>query len=537
MVLLPAAVAGAQRVNEVSGSFYIDMVDIPGTSELLSFSRSYDTKNPGRGIFGKGWTSVWDTRIKLRPDGALVLDEFGRRNVYTISRIPDNRLEDVVDRLLSVARETKQVVRPADEDELELRLVQDPALREKMWLEDAVRKSVPEALAEGSLYRGSSFGDRILRTPSGFVHIASNQEESDFDSSGELIGMKNTSGAVQFRRSASQLIVSDSGGHTLALNLDTSGRVVHAANEGGHTATYQYDQSGRLSACTPSDGHVIGYDYDAEGHIVRITRDGVQQAAIDYYGKEQYFSVKKLAKPDGTMEFAYDYSHLDDGHAVVSSTFSRGSRSVHGETQYFVRALPSGERFIYRTITTDFSDVTTTTDFNSLGQPAVIRRNGSVTRLEYDLFGRVTRKETSDSITELTFDPVVKKVSYVRRFNKDTRQVAWSRFSYTPAGELLTCADSDGLSLKFTYDPASGRITALEDQTGTTATFQYGTNGRIGEIDLKQNGNLSRVMLDAAGKPVDASAARDVVLRVSDMLTEMANTVKLAAIRLDEGQP
>ena len=258
---------------------------------------------------------------------------------------------------------------------------------------------------------------------------------------------------------------------------------------------------------------------------------------MDYYGKDQYFSVKKLTRQDGTMELAYDYSHIDDGHAVVSTTFSRGTASVHSQTQYFERALPSGERFMYRTIKTDYNGVTTTTDFDWLGQPAVNRRNGSETRLEYDLFGRVTRKETGDSITELTFDPVARKVSYVRQFNKDTRQVEWSRFSYTPAGELLTCANSNGLLLKFTYDPASRRITALVDQTGTTAAFQYVANGRIGEIDLNQNGSASRVVLDAAGKPVDASAGHEVVLRVRDMLTEMTDTMKLAAIRLDEDQP
>jgi YD repeat-containing protein len=192
-----------------------------------------------------------------------------------------------------------------------------------------------------------------------------------------------------------------------------------------------------------------------------------------------------------------------------------------------------GKDYLYRIVDTDYDGAISTTDFNSSGLPTILRKNGSEQRFEYDLWGRVTRKETNDFITELTFDSAVKKVCYVRRFDKDTRQVEWSRFSYSPNGDLLGGTDFRGLALHLKYDQASGKITGFQDETGTAATFHYTSEGRMSSIDINESGRISIVQLNADGKPVADPTNREVTERVRSMLHKLFEMVRLAGTTLD----
>lgn len=528
----PSPAQNEARIVEITGNFTTNAVDLEGSSQLMSVVRWYDSKGTG-GIFGAGWSSPLDTRVTKRKDGNVVLTEHGDTHVYFASRIPSDCLEEVVKRLMEAARTAEDVRRPVDEDDLERKFARDGALRETKWLEYARRGLVPEPLDGGSLYRNAAFNDRLQKTPDGFVRIRCNETQDVFNHEGRLVKRIDggTEVAVDWQETG-KIICNDAAAHKLVLEIEASGHVTRAVNENGKTAVFSYDSGGLLSNAQVAGAHTFAYGYTA-GLLVRIDQDGKTIDSVEYHGKDQYRSVKKLTRPDIVMTLSFDYSHLDEGHVVVNTLSEKGTVHVTSRHEYFERTMPSGKRRLYRTISTDFKGEVTSTDYNVLGQPTVIRKNGREQRMEYDLFGRVTRKETDASITELIFDPNVKKVSYVRRFDKDSRQVEWSRFSYTALGEVKECSNSDGLALRISYDAPGGKISAFEDQTDAKAVFEYGADEKLSAIALEDHGSNTTVQITAARKLADTDAGQEVGKRVGKMLGELNTMAKLAAVTLE----
>ncbi|HLS01248.1 MAG TPA: DUF6531 domain-containing protein, partial [Beutenbergiaceae bacterium] len=67
-------------VNSATGNFLEPENDLPcvGACELLSIRRMYNSLNPGRGIFGAGWSSSLEVTLRLGDDGAHFVQDDGR---------------------------------------------------------------------------------------------------------------------------------------------------------------------------------------------------------------------------------------------------------------------------------------------------------------------------------------------------------------------------------------------------------------------------------------------------------------------------
>jgi RHS repeat-associated protein len=204
-----------------------------------------------------------------------------------------------------------------------------------------------------------------------------------------------------------------------------------------NSTTFTYDLAGRLVLTSYPDGYWVSQTFDLMDRLIGVA-DAAGNSVTNWYNNQGLLltssnSVGRLA--------AYEYDVLDrptkavDAHGVeVDTTYEDLGRVL-------TRTYPDNgvEHFIY---TADVSGPTSYTN-----------QVGNTTLYAYDPAGRKTN-EVSVGITT-------------------------NRFSYNPAGGLLTLTDGKNQTTGWVYDPY-GRVTNKVD-TASNLMFVYGydPNGRL----------------------------------------------------------
>ncbi len=279
-------------------------------------------------------------------------------------------------------------------------------------------------------------------------------------------------------------------GHDLA---DRSTTVTDALN---HTTTTGYDSAGRAILTTNAEGIATGTDYDAAGRIT---------ALLDGRGKETQFffdAAGRLSHSLDPMNRRVDHTYDAAGRDLTLK--NRLSRTfTHG---YGTDGLPT-------TFTHPSGRQSQIVDRDPAGRPKTLREpSGQQTALTYDGAGRIkTRADGAGTITT-TYDNEGNPTAVTEGSATITR-------TFDNLGRVLSCTDTLGQTVGYTYDPegnlstitypgnktvtygydGSNRLKTITDWAGRLTTYTYDTIGRLIRVD-RPNGTRQRLEYDDANR-------------------------------------
>jgi RHS repeat-associated protein len=223
-------------------------------------------------------------------------------------------------------------------------------------------------------------------------------------------------------------------GETHTFYYDTNGYLLAIVGPLQDTNSFTYDFAGRPRTGTSSDGHMLVYAYDALDRLTNITY------------------------PDGTFR-AFEYDRLD--RVTALDRMGRKTRYIYDQLQH----LTSVEDPLHRLVHFNYCGCGSISDF--------VDGRGRRTTWGYDVQGRLTTKQYADGSRILyTYESTTGRLKSV--CNERSQLKVYDYYNDN-ALHRVTYPDTTTAGVTFTYDPDYPRITAMEDEAGST-TYSYYPN-------------------------------------------------------------
>ena len=501
---------------------------LPAPGLPLSFGRSYDQAISSRfrtGLFGRGWTTPWETFLALDAAGNATIHTGGLQRYFSRNRNGTFQPQPGdVGILLSVdgayrLREHDGSIAVFGFDG-KLDYIEDPNGNQitASYVGDQLRLLSHASGAQLALeYGESGYLERLTDSAGRVITYA-------YDAEGEhLIRVTGPLGTVEYAYGDDGVqlhaltAITDVAGSHVFFTYDDNGRLERISRDGGaEPVTYAYKAPGRL---TVSD--------DAGTTSLRLNQFGQIEESTDPYGN--------------TVILDYDDTHnltttRLPGHLITSFTYdTRGNLTsvvdaLGHETTFeysptfhlpFRVTDARGNSLVYRYDTSgNLSSITYPDgsieqyEADEAGNPvSVTNRRSQEINYEYDSRGLVTRQTFPDgSSTEFTYD--ARGNLKTATDASGTTTLEWdaadrmTRVSY-PTGRFLEYSydgnrrslmvDSDGFSVRYDYD-AVGRLSQASSANGdVTVTYTYDASGRVAR-KVNGNGTYTTYSYGAAGE-------------------------------------
>ena len=503
--LINAAFASPDPVHAASGAKVLngdDDLDVVLPGRLpLRWQRCYNSRSRTESMFGRGWMSAFDSRIELRGDHALWLDDTGRGLRFTPPPLNDplfSRGDGLIFRAgpggeLAVADDDGglwRLYRPLRGNPSRLRLASlsdEYGNRLECEYDDDGRpvriRDEPGAVNLSLHYDNPAFPARVTALSQ---HDGARRwplVRYGYDADGQLASVTDAAGVTtrEFRYDGAQLMSWQRlpGGRECEYRwrLHDHWRVVATRSTGGAACDIAYDCDAGLTTVTAADGLTCRHRWDRQLQVTRYT-DGRGESWL--FSRDEDGLLTRLIDPAGHATL---YRHDEAGNLTEEEDAAGHVRA----TQWLAhRALPvsltDADGGIIRlrydahhglAAVTGADGHTTRFERDGYGQPvAVTDANGGVSRLEYNDAGQLTRHtDCSGTVTRRRYHPLGWPEAEIAADGEETR------LEYDAAGRPLRESRAEGWQETREYD-ARGLLTALTDATGSATTPAAGWRRR-----------------------------------------------------------
>jgi len=252
---------------------------------------------------------------------------------------------------------------------------------------------------------------------------------------------------------------------------------------------------------TTADDAVVDHDYDGRDWSENITDAANREIEIIYFANGEVDQVQRPATR--TSSFTYD----DDNRVLTQTNPGAPTDRVHGFAYGETLSAEGDTTEGYpRSIFTDADSLTTTTEYNRLGQPRYYRNKADdVFEFRYDGLGRrthaITPLDAANTRATLTtyehrgeVDTITEPSGQTATFgyNGTTGRLESATYSdgvnsetvnytaYDSNGNLKTLNEGSG-TIDRTYDNLN-RVKSYEDVNGNTIGYRYYDSGKVAKI-------------------------------------------------------
>lgn len=474
--------ATAEILNR-TGDYRLVQSDLGGDdNHAIRVTRYYHSAWSEGGMFGPGWTTDYDLRIRHENDGYLSrLDSCtGERVVYKQNDSEDNTVDGT------------------------------------------------------SYSNDSSDNQRIVATKSGYTYSSNCCSES-YDSKGLLLSVKHgTDDRVDLVRDKSDRITGLTNGHgqTITFTYDTSGMVTAVQQNQDLVASYNYTPDGHLAGVMVSGKLHYAFEYD-KALITHFSTDD-EEEWTSYYDSDQPKRVKLFRNSEGIAR-RYRYGFITpDKLSYVTTMEEKHDGVAIGtfEYKYTEQEEKNGSRWLERFVETHDNEVIRETTYTKFLRPLEITSYGNSIVYKYDSLGRVIRNEYPQAVYEYTYDPASGKVSGVHHtvHGEEGEEVRDTYFAYDANRNLIKVCDSRGTVLKLSYDN-SNMISVIE-KGDTTIKFSYEVHGKPERIEWVGVGTIDAIYDDHGEiKSVSSDKGRVVGLKVTEVFMALRDMTKEAEVQ------
>ncbi len=476
----------AQGVNPVTGNQFQWSRDlfVPGPGLNVDIVRYYNSQSDEIGLFGKGWSSLYDMKLDFL-DGGIVRVKYadGHRARFT----PDGsgyRAEPGVFETLTAEGSGYVLTTPdqlrftfdgagvlqsiADEAGNTITLHYTGALLDR--IEDAAGRTFDvETDAAGHVTRITDPAGRVVTYTYGVQSLAYTRYLRNLrgtlapEQAHDLLAMTDANGGqtnYEYDPAGGYLQrITDPEGITYLENVYTpDGKVQEQKNAKGDRGTWDYDLPNMQATFTDNEGNQTVYKFDSKYRVIEEI-DALGQSTFYEYDDNDNI-IAKTDKRGNTWRYTYDergnmLTRTDplDAWSLYDSDVTTWTYDDKNNPTSMTDAL--GNTWIY--------------EYDDKGNPIhVVEPNGAETFAEYDDKGQMTRLVDAEG--------------------RETR------FEYDAYGNRIKTWDAEGGWTESTYDASGHELTRTEclnppvcDRTRTT-TYEYDGNGNI----IKETDPLGR---------------------------------------------
>jgi YD repeat-containing protein len=539
-----------------SGVFTVEYTDISYSGGLEPrIVRSYSSNLAYKGIFGRGWAIEYEVSLETKDDKIVIHDQFEARDYFfTPDKESKVYVPMMVNAILRAAKAdtdrnspskegkavslSQQASRQSD-DSLQLKLLNDPELRETYWQKYLKLKLV--SFLDLPLRSNFCGCQRLQRVEGGYRRELSGHFEL-FDNAGRLIKIFNNNNnwvEISYDKDGKISRISDNYKRTLNLIYDPANDLVRriegsqgTAQTPNRLAEYIYGMRGELIRSKGDDGEIYEYQYDFNYKITRIIHKDKTTIEITY-NEDMNGRVRMIKDRDGTTtQYRYSIDKANPLHITITlDTFGTDRKVISKATyDYISEKNQHGDEITVKKIVNIGGDITETEYDLTTSFPKSVRRGSEETKFEY-WDGLVTKKITSVQVTELEYDKGVRKVARVISYpmGKPTEN-KWSEFKYDEKGNLLLARNSDGKLVKVDYD-YYGRVATLADQDKRILQFKYNEDSKPIEITDASLGTI-KITYTERGEisKVDSPSGRKIALQVTSAFQNLLDVIRPAGV-------
>lgn len=468
-------------VNTATGALSFASTDlrVAGIGRPFVLARTYNSADTTGGLFGPGWTSVFDISVTVVPGHtATVRGEDGQQTVYTWDTRKGWVAPAGARGSLSCGGFNSEHCRYTRTDG-------------SSW---DVLTSAPGGGQLQDYRAADGYGLTFLWTASRVFVTLTAATFHPYVVTATVVNHRITS-------------VATPAGRTIGYRYDAAGELTSVTDGAGRTWTYTYS-GGRLTSQADGDGHLrLTATYDASGRVataatlgsVRHTSDsfsyggngvttrtaqvsigGVLQPAPYTYTYVGNFLTAQTEPSGATTRYSYDASGnlvtvLDPLGWAQTMTYDAGNNMTSQRSPLSTVTMTYDSN--HRVLSTTDADGNTTTDTYDGPMLHAIFTAGSATKgnpagFVYNYLGELI----------LVISPQGQQVYGYDAFGNQTSSHLLTRLgapvdgpgttsSYDEAGNRLSATDADGNTTKWTYD-ASGDLMSVTSPAGTT-TYAY----------------------------------------------------------------
>ncbi len=510
------------------GHFTVSFVDldVPVAGLPMQVTRTYDSRDKGKGDFGIGWRLEM-SNVRLAEKGVVGEAFEGTRSS---GPFPTYCLQPIRPQVVTVTL--------TDGTVYEFQPVLTRSCQQFVPPEDATVTYQPlpgthaslAAAGDGYVFVVGSWPGPMELYDASLFYIYDPDDYVLTLADGTQLFLNQATGLKQVKDlNGNTLTVSSSGithssGRGIAFSRDAQGRITRVTDPDNHSMTYGYDAAGDLVSFTDRETHTTTFTYNPDQpHLLETIKDprGKQPIRNEYYddgrikshtdafGKTITYAHDLTGRQEvvtdrdgGVRVLAYDergnvVRETDPEGKVVDRTFdARNNRLT--ETLPHDPGVPNPPKTTYfydaqddlRSVT-DPENNTTEYTYNVRKQIVLMKDpRGTYTLNAYDAKGNLFSTKTS---TSPTGSPVLSEVSSTYRAdgNLETHTevvdgvACVTRYEYDGSGRLIKETDGLGHEMSYTYDASGNRLTQSTTRTTPngvetlTTTYEYDKLGRL----------------------------------------------------------
>lgn len=325
----------------------------------------------------------------------------------------------------------------------------------------------------------------LTATDNGFVFVGEDGLTYTFNQDGYLIS------------------ITDKNSNTVAIAVDTNGKIQKVTDSVGREYNYTYGENGLLSKITDCIGRTVNYAYDSSNRLSSVT--GVLGTVTEQY---EYNSNNKLIKISDAFGNRISGISYEDNSGIVSSVTDSEAVTtdyVYNDAFNSVSLLQDDvvieeyvyNRYNYLTSSNTEDGLQQNLYCNAYGDVAICKNtDGSKVQYGYDKNGNpvkittvsedeiVTEKNKYDSNNNLlstvtenettvyTYDSMGNTLSVTKTDEENTES---TDYTYTDNG-LVHSSTTDNVTTTYSYDN-NGYLSGETDTDGTSKTYSYNAVG------------------------------------------------------------
>jgi YD repeat-containing protein len=494
-----------------------------GSGYALRVQRFYNSRSTFSGIFGFGWCSEFETAIEKTPEGRLKLVECGagQETIYSPAKFDAKSMEKLIDQLVANYKKTTPGATEMGASTLREQLQQSADLRSE-WAKHA-GLSIPE-VKKGVVYSADNLEvEKIVFDGTNYVRSIADGTAQRFDSAGRLVMMNDKNGNSLKLSYSGELLreIVDNTGKKLTFAFNQNKRVKEITGPGGAKAEYKFKGEDLVDVKNMWKNKYT-YQYDETHNITRINFPDGTFKALAYNQKMDWvtsFTDRAIGGPACVETYKYEFSKSDPKNNFWSTALKKCGGEVKNDArfEFWHKTAPDGRKFLARVLTKTLTNTLDVTYHPTLGRPTLVKKDGIVTTFDYFSNGLVREKTTPNMRLAFEYKNDFNKVSKVETDFLDQKgKVVRKRstgFTYDAKANLVAAQNSDGQSVRLTYD-GRGRIATILDQAKKEVLVKWDdksgkpaqiTRPSVGTIKMtyKANGDINKV--DSPDGPTVAS--------------------------------
>ncbi len=494
-----------------------------GSGYPLKVQRFYNSRSTFSGIFGFGWCSEFESYIETTPEGRLSLLECGagQETLYSPAKYDGKTQAKLIEDLVAHYRKVTPGATETGANTLREQLGQSSELRAE-WSKHA-GLALPDA-KKGTIYTADNLEvDKIVFDGSTYTRSLADGTSQKFNSAGHLIMINDKNGnSLKFTYKGENLSeIIDNAGKKLTFSFGQNKRVKEITGPAGAKAEYKFKAEDLIEVKNMWKNK-YSYNYDETHNLTRISFPDNTFKSLAYNQKMDWvtsFTDRAVGGPACVETYKYEFSKQDPKNNFWSTALKKCGSEVKNDArfEFWHKTAPDGRKYLSRVLTKTMTNSLDVTYHPTLGRPTVVKKDGITTTFDYYQNGLVKEKTTPNMRLTFEYKNDFNKVSKVATDFLDTKgKIVRKRstdFTYDSKANLVAAQNTDGQSVKLTYD-AKGRIATILDQAKKEVLVKWDdksgkpaqiTRPGVGTIKMtyKPSGDINKV--DSPDGPTVAS--------------------------------